>query len=80
MCNPNRINRPPLTPPHTQTRNTPQAKLIEEVRKAERVARLQDGINEFCVAGEWRRTPYAPRQYEAVRSYVPGRSVYYYII
>lgn len=38
----------------------------------ERVARLQDGINEFCVAGEWRRTPYAPRQYEAVQTYVPG--------
>jgi hypothetical protein len=61
----------PHTPPQSQKKNQ-QAKIIEEARRAERVERLQEGINEFCVAGEWRRTPYAPRQYEAIQTYVPG--------
>lgn len=57
---------------HTHRHNPNKAKLIEEARRAERVEKLQEGINEFCVAGEWRRTPYAPRQYEAIQTYVPG--------
>ncbi len=28
------------------------------------------------MAGEWRRTPYGPRHYEAITTYVPGADGY----